>query len=365
MGSVWNGQKLKLSLFGESHGDKIGIVIDNFPAGFKINLEYINFQMERRKPKKDKYSTSRNESDEVEIICGIFNGYTSGAPICATIKNKDYNSKDYSKIKNLLRPGHADYSAYKKYNGYNDYRGGGHFSGRMTAPLVFAGALCASYIKEKYDIEIYSKICSIAGIMDQGHIENIFELKNMLKDIGNEAFPLHSKESKELIEKLIERTAERGNSVGGMIETYVFGLSAGFGNPFFNSLESEISRMIFSIPAIKGILFGAGEKFTHITGKESNDEYYMDNKEIKTSSNNNGGIIGGISNGMPIYYQTVVKPTSSISIEQNTVNINTNREEKISIEGRHDACIVPRVIPVIDNATAIVIMDTILSEVNA
>lgn len=363
MGSIWNGQKLSVSIFGESHGKEIGVVIDNFPHGFYIDEEYIKKQMDRRRPKKEVYSTSRNEKDEYEIISGIFQGYTTGAPICAVIKNKDYRSKDYSKIKDVLRPGHADYSAYMKYDGYNDYRGGGHFSGRLTAPLVFAGALCSDYLRKKNEVYIYSKIHTLAGISDKYSIGNISELEKMLRDVSCKKFAVVSSESSELMEKMIVKAQENGNSVGGMIESYVIGLAAGLGNPFFDSLEAEISRMIFSIPAVKGIMFGLGEEFARVTGKEANDEYYIDKTSIKTLSNNNGGIIGGISNGMPVHFKSIIKPTSSIEQEQRTVNISTMKEDKISISGRHDACIVPRVIPVIDNALAIVLMDFIISEV--
>lgn len=358
MGSVWNGENLKISIFGESHGSAIGVVIDNFPEGFFVDLDYIEGQLIRRRPDNSNSSTKRKEEDMPEIVSGIFKGFTTGAPICAIIRNKDTKSEDYEKISDLIRPGHADYTAYIKYRGYNDNRGGGHFSGRMTAPLVFAGALCAQYIMEKYKVHIYTKINSIAGIKDD--VIGDKDIFKILPDICKGKFPLYSDEVKDKIIKIIDKVSSEGDSVGGILETYVRGMPAGKGNPFFSSLESEISKMIFSVPSVKGISFGAGFDFDRLTGKNAKDEFYLSDGNISTYTNNNGGINGGISNGMPIVFSTVVKPTSSISAEQRTVNIDKMRDEVLLIEGRHDSCIVPRIIPVIDNSIAIVLMDQLL-----
>lgn len=333
MSSIFYGSKLKVSIFGESHGEAIGVTIDGFPAGFEVDMAFLENQMNRRRPNKGELTSSRNEEDKLNIISGIFEGKTTGSPICCIIKNNDKKSSDYEKIKDTPRPGHSDYTANIKYKGFNDYRGAGHFSGRLTAGIVFAGALCLSMLQKNYNVTINSKIKSIHGIEDEEAMKNeVLLAKNNL------------------------------DSVGGIIESVVNNVPVGIGEPFFDSIESRLSYMIFSIPSVKGIEFGEGFNFASLYGSEANDEYYIDeNKEIKTYTNNNGGIIGGLTNGMPIVFRTCIKPTPSIAKEQRTVNLKNMINEKIRIEGRHDPCIAYRALPVIDSATAIVILDFILN----
>ena len=350
------GNKLKISLFGESHGEGIGVVIDGLPAGFPVDLDYINHQMKRRAPGRSTLSTSRKEEDEYKILSGFFQGKTTGTPLTAIIFNEDKNSEDYNKLKNILRPGHSDYTGYIKYSSYNDYRGGGHFSGRLTAPLLFAGAI-AMQILESKNIYIGSHIKSIYDINDETidniDIENIIKLKSM-------KFPVLSSENgKRMTDCILEHKA-KGNSLGGVVETFVINVPAGYGEPFFDSIESKISHIIFSIPSVKGVEFGAGFKITEMTGKEANDQFMINNDKVTTVTNNNGGILGGISNGMPIIFKTAIKPTPSIQCSQNTVNISSMENTLINIKGRHDPCIVPRVIPVIEGACALVILDLIM-----
>lgn len=354
------GNKLKISLFGESHGEAIGVVIDGLPAGIELNLKYIRQQMKRRAPGQSEYSTPRKEDDNYNIVSGYFQGKTTGTPLCALFKNENKNSDDYNEIKSKIRPGHGDYTGFVKYKGFNDYRGGGHFSGRLTAPLTFAGAI-AMQILESKKIYIGSRIKSIAEVVDNDielNCENIKSLKEM-------NFPVISINKLKLMQDKIIEAKENNNSVGGIIETYVINVPAGYGEPFFDSVESKLSHMIFSIPSVKGIEFGAGFNITKLTGQEANDEFLLSNNNIITKTNNNGGVLGGITNGMPIVFRTAIKPTSSIGISQRTVDLIKMSETDISVEGRHDPCIVPRVLPVIDNATALVVLDLMLEREGA
>lgn len=360
MSSIW-GNKLKISIFGESHGEGIGVTIDGFPSGFEIDLDFINNQMNRRRTGKNKLSTSRNEADKLNIISGIFNGRTTGAPICCIIYNEDKKSKDYEKIKNLPRPGHSDYTASIKYNDFNDYRGGGHFSGRLTAPLVFAGALCMSILQKNYNVFIASHIQSIHGVEDEK-----LKLSDINKEgfekLSNMDFPVLSHEQGEIMKNEILIAKDKLDSVGGIVETFVINMPVGIGEPMFDSVESRLSHMMFSIPAVKGIEFGDGFEFAKLYGSEANDEYYINDKgEIRTATNSNGGILGGLTTGMPITFKTCIKPTPSIAKEQKTVNLENKENDLIRIEGRHDPCIVGRAVPVIECATAIVLLDFILN----
>lgn len=355
MSSV-TGNKLKISIFGESHGEGMGVAIDGLPSGFAIDLDYINQQIKRRTPGKSILSSPRKEEDEYKILSGFFQGKTTGTPLAAIIYNKDKRSSDYGELKNLLRPGHSDYTGYIKYSSYNDYRGAGHFSGRLTAPLLFAGAVAMQFLESK-EIYIGSHIKSIYNINDDD-AENIET--EVLKNLREMNFPVISSEKGKLMTDIITEHKNAGNSLGGIVETFIINVPAGYGEPFFDSVESKISHMIFSIPAVKGIEFGAGFKITELTGKEANDEFMAAGDKIITATNNNGGILGGISNGMPITFKTAIKPTPSIHCEQNTVDISSMENSVIKIEGRHDPCIVPRVVPVIEGAAALVILDLIL-----
>ena len=354
MGSFYNGV-ISVSLFGESHGEVIGVTIDNLAPGIKLDMDFIQGQVNRRKA-KGKISTQRRENDDFFIVSGYFNGYTTGTPLTVLIKNSEMNSKDYSKIKDLLRPSHADYTAYEKYLGYQDYRGGGHFSGRITAPLVIAGSICQSILRSK-GIYIGTHILELDGIFD-----SLFDKDNSISQIDNllkSDFPTIDLSVGEKMQEAIENYQKNQNSVGGILQSCIYNMPCGIGEPFFHSLESELSSLLFSVPAVKGVEFGMGFDFKNHSGFDANDELYMDNGKIRTKTNNNGGINGGISNGMPILIQTAVKPTASIFKEQNTVNYKTKTDEKICIEGRHDPAVIHRASVVVDSVLAIGVLNSI------
>ena len=323
MSDIW-GENLKISIFGESHGAAIGVVIDGLPAGITLDWEHIRAEMRRRAPGNAPFSTPRKEADEVEILSGVYEGKTTGVSLCGIVRNTDTRSKDYKP--HLLRPGHADFTAFMKYGGFADPRGGGHFSGRLTAPIVFAGAI-AKQILSARGIEITANIAQIGQTKTPPFDDEILCVK------------------------------AEGDSVGGAIECVINGISAEIGAPIFGSVESKISAMMFSIPAVKAVEFGAGVAFAQIRGSEANDEFYIENGKILTKTNNNGGINGGITNGMPIVFRVTIKPTPSISREQNTVDIERMENTTIEIEGRHDPCIVPRAVVVIEAAAALCILD--------
>lgn len=350
MSGMW-GSKIKLSIFGESHGNAIGITIDGLPAGFSIDMDKIMMEMARRAPGKSSLSTPRKESDIPEILSGYFEGKTTGTPLCAIIRNSNTKSKDYSKLKDVMRPGHADYTGAVRYKGFNDYRGGGHFSGRITAPLVFAGAICKQILEVK-GIIVSAHINSIGKIKDCSFLESDIsdELLNSFKE---KELPLINTKLEDEMRQEILRARSSGDSIGGTIECAILGVSPGIGDPFFDSVESTLAHLMFSVPAVKGIEFGKGFDISKMRGSEANDEYYLENGNIKTKTNNNGGILGGITNGMPIIFNVAIKPTASIFKEQKAVNIITMEETTLCIEGRHDPCIVQRALPVIEAVAAI------------
>ena len=356
MSGMW-GNNIKLSIFGESHGNAIGINIDNLPCGFSIDMDEVMREMKRRLPGKSKLSTSRKEDDIPEILSGYFEGKTTGTPLCAIIRNNDNKSKDYSKLKNTMRPGHGDYTGYVKYKGFNDYRGGGHFSGRITAPVVFAGAICKQILRSK-GIEIVAHIKSVGTVEDESFLD-INLNNNILEKLKNEEIPVINGNLKENIKDEILTARQEGDSIGGSIECAVLGIDAGFGSPFFDSVESTLAHLIFSVPAVKGIEFGKGFDLCKMKGSQANDEYYLEGEKIRTRSNNNGGILGGITSGMPIVFNVAIKPTPSIYKEQNTINVDKMEETVLKIEGRHDPCIVQRAVPVIEAVAAIGILDII------
>ena len=354
MSGTW-GNNIEVSIFGESHGKAIGIVINGIKAGIEIDMEKVEKEMGRRAPGRDKLSTPRKEADKPVILSGIFDGRTTGSPISMMIENSDTKSKDYSKTKDLLRPGHADYAGYVRYNGFNDYRGGGHFSGRITAPLVFVGAI-AKQILESEGIRVGAHIKSVANINDESFdFVNIDE--KTLEGLLEKELPVLNDSKIEEIKSEIMSARENQNSVGGVIETAIVGLKAGVGSPFFDSLESKIASLAFSVPAVKGIEFGVGFDISQMKGSDANDEYYLDGDNIKAYSNNNGGITGGITNGMPVIHRVAIKPTPSISREQRTVNISTMKDEVIKIQGRHDPCIVQRAVVVIEAISALAVLE--------
>lgn len=345
------GKNLKLTIFGESHGNGVGAILDGFPAGYKFDESKINSDMEKRRSKKNTGATDRSEADKVEIVSGIFNSYTTGAPITFYIKNKDIMDEDYNN--EIIRPSHADYTAHIKYKGYNDYRGGGMFSGRLTAAITAAGSLVKNYLLDEYKIWINSYVKQVGNVIDQSKFEGkTIYYKDIIPVIDENA-------GSEMIE-IILKAKEKGDSIGGKIKTVVSGLRVGVGEPFFESLESEISRMIFSIPSVKAIEFGLGVEFADHYGSKVNDEFTIINDRICTKTNYNGGILGGISSGMPVEFTTTIKPTATIFKEQNTVNIKENINVKYKNVGRHDSSIILRAPIVIENATAIVILDMIM-----
>jgi chorismate synthase len=354
MGSTW-GKNIKLSLFGESHGVGIGITIDGLPSGIELDLEAIKIEMKRRATGKNKLTTARKEADEFEILSGYFNGYTTGAPLSILIRNNDQKSRDYSKIKDIARPSHADYSGKIKYNGFNDYRGGGHFSGRLTAPIVFAGAV-AKQILAKKGIYIGTHIKSIKNLEDRDFNELDMKEEKFI-ELSRKQLPFLDESIKEKAKQIILDARENHDSVGGIIECAIIGMEGGVGNPFFNSIESQLSSLMFSIPAVKGVEFGTGFDITRLFGSEANDNIYIKDGKVVTSTNHNGGIVGGITNGMPINFRIAIKPTPSISREQHTINMKTLEETKFEIVGRHDPCIVPRALVVVEGMAAIGILD--------
>lgn len=345
------GNNITVTLFGESHGEAIGCVIDGLSPGITVDEEFIASQLEKRKG-INIISTKRREADKVKILSGVFEGRTTGTPVCLVIENGDAKSKDYGKTKDIARPGHADYAAACKYHGFQDYRGGGHFSGRLTAPLVAAGAITISALREK-GILIGTHIAKCADISDEA-FENYAE---DFKKLSAAEFPMLCKEAAEKAIGYIENAAAEGDSVGGVLETAVVGMPAGVGEPWFDTVEGVLSHALFSIPAIKGVEFGAGFGFAHMKGSEANDGFKNVNGKVVTVTNNNGGINGGITNGMPVIFSCAVKPTPSIYKLQQSVNFKTNEDVTLQIEGRHDPAIIHRVGVVVDSITALVICD--------
>ncbi|WP_053956570.1 chorismate synthase [Inediibacterium massiliense] len=359
MSSMW-GKNIKISIFGESHGKAIGVVIDGIFPGISLDMKKIKEELQRRAPGKSDFSTPRQEKDEVEILSGYFNEKTTGTSICAIIYNKDQKSKDYEKTKSIMRPSHGDYTGYIKYKGFNDYRGGGHFSGRITASIVFAGAIAKQILNTK-NIFIGSHIKGIGNVEDDS-FDYVDISKDLLQKLAKESFPVLNDSKREDMKNLILNVKKESNSIGGIIETGIINVPTGIGSPFFDSIESKLSQLLFSIPGIKGVEFGEGFKMSLMTGENGNDEFYIKDEQVKTHTNHNGGILGGISSGMPIVFKVACKPTPSIGKIQRSINIETMKNSKIQIEGRHDPCIVPRVIPVVEAMAALAILDLMMED---
>ena len=347
------GENLKLSIFGQSHGPAIGMTLDGIPAGLPVDLDKLQEFLNRRAPGQNDWSTPRREEDKPEFLAGILDGYTCGAPIAAVIHNKNTSSGDYSNLKDCPRPGHADYTAQIKYGGFQDAAGGGHFSGRLTAPLCIAGGLCKQWLEEM-GIRIGAHIVQI-GLMDGEY----FSLMNPDLDRIGTIFPTLTVEAAEKMQETIANARTAGESVGGIIECAILGLPAGLGEPMFGGVESKIAQIVYGIPAVKAVEFGQGNAYAVACGSLANDVFTVENGMVKTISNNCGGILGGITNGMPVVFNTTFKPTPSISKPQQTVNLKTGEITTIEIKGRHDPCIVPRAVPVVEAAAAIAIYDLI------
>ena len=354
MGSTW-GNAIKISVFGESHGAGIGVVIDGFPSGVDYDEAFVLREMERRAPGRNKQSTQRKEADLPVIQSGIYNGKTTGTPICALIQNLNQRSGDYAELAAQPRPGHADYTGMVRYKSCNDPRGGGHFSGRLTAPLVFAGAMCKLWLKEQ-GVLVGSHIQSIAQIQDMP-FDDVDIQPGQLEALRNADYPVNNPRALDAMLAAIEEAREAQDSVGGVIECAAIGLPAGIGSPMLDTVEGRLSSLLF------GVEFGAGFAFAALRGSHANDTFYQDGGTVKTETNNNGGINGGITNGMPLVFRVCIKPTPSISSVQQTLNIQTGRVEPLSIHGRHDPCIVTRAAPVVEAACAIALAD-LLREAN-
>jgi chorismate synthase len=347
------GSNFVIVPFGESHGKCIGVVIDGCPAGLKLDMDLIQKELNRRRPGQNKISTPRTEEDRFEILSGTFNSYTTGAPIAMIVENKDTDSSKYEKVKNTPRPGHADFTAWHKYGGFQDYRGGGRFSGRTTISFVLAGAVAKQLLKKLLQIEILAHTVAIGGIK----VERAVSVEEIKKNADNN--PVRCADPK-IVEKMIKRIEEvqrDGDSVGGIIEAICINIPIGLGEPLFRNIESELSKLLFAIPAVKGVEFGSGFKAAELLGSQNNDKFIIESNKIKTDTNNAGGILGGISTGMPIICRVAIKPTASIAQPQKTVNLQSMTPTEIAVEGRHDPVIVPRAVPVVEAALAIVLVD--------
>lgn len=352
------GKNIKLSVFGESHGKAIGCVIDGLPAGIKLDMEKIHTDMARRAPGQDKYATPRLEKDQPEIISGLLDGVTTGAPLAMLIKNTNTKSSDYENLMSMPRPSHSDYPAYVKYKGNNDVRGGGHFSGRLTAPIVFAGAVAKQILKEK-GVVIGAHIARIGGICDKMFDKNDIS-PDLLNELSSMPFSTVSASAQEKMRALIEEARMEQDSVGGVIECAAVGLPVGIGSNIFSTVEGHLSEALFGIPAVKGVEFGAGFGFADMNGSLANDQYCVKNGKVALMSNNNGGVLGGMTTGAPLVFSVVIKPTSSISKPQKSVDLKTMTQQTLVVKGRHDPCIVPRAVVVVEAAAAFALLDMMI-----
>ncbi len=351
------GKNIKLTIFGQSHSTAIGMVLEGVPAGLTIDMEAVAAFMQRRAPGRDAWSTPRREPDIPEVLSGLVGNTTCGAPICAIIRNSNHDSSAYESIKEVFRPGHADFTAHMKYHGFQDVSGGGHFSGRLTAPLVFAGAICLQAL-------------ALQGIFVGAHIRRIGAIEDVAFDAvnldrqqlmaaGAKRFPVISDQAGEEMARHIAWARSQQDSVGGIIECGAVGIPVGIGSPMFDGLENTLARIIFGIPAVKGIEFGAGFNVAEMLGSENNDPFALVNDRISPVSNNAGGILGGISTGAPLVFRVAIKPTPSISQSQQSVTVD-GRLASCATHGRHDPCIVPRAVPVVEAACALALYDLLL-----
>lgn len=349
------GKNIRLSIFGESHGEAIGCVIDGLPAGIKLDFDKIYFDMARRAPGKDKTATTRLEKDIPHILSGLLASTTTGAPLAMIIENTNTKSGDYSNLLKVPRPSHSDYPAYVKFGGKNDIRGGGHFSGRLTAPLVFAGAV-AKQILAQNGITVGAHILNIAGICDKSFDYEAVTASE-LEAAASKPFPVLDDTVEEKMRSAVEEARLDGDSVGGIVECAAIGLPTGLGANMFSTVEGRLSEILFGVPAVKGIEFGTGFGFADMKGSQANDPYTIKDGKVTIENNNNGGVLGGMTTGAPIIVKAVIKPTPSISKEQRSVNLQEMTEERLTVKGRHDPCIVPRAVPVIEAAVAFGLLD--------
>lgn len=345
------GENLRITVFGQSHAPAVGVTMEGIPAGEPVDLAALQRFLDRRAPGQNDWSTPRREEDKPEILCGLQNGVTCGAPLTAVIRNTNTRSGDYAALRRRPRPGHADYTAEVKYSGAQDAAGGGHFSGRLTAPLCIAGGICLQLLSLE-GIAVISRIAAIAGVADEGALTG---------STADKPFPTVSDARGEQMRAAIAAARAEGDSVGGIIECAVLGLPAGLGDPMFGGMENRIAAAVFGIPAVKGIEFGAGFAAAALRGSENNDAFAVENGKIVTETNRCGGILGGITDGMPLWFRAAVKPTPSIARAQRTVDLDTLENAEICITGRHDPCIVPRAVPCIEAAAAIAVYDALLA----
>ena len=348
MSSIWIGKRIRLSIFGQSHAEAIGMTLDGLPAGMAVDPDLLQRFLNRRAPGRSEWSTARREEDIPEFLCGLKDGLTCGAPLTAIIRNTNVRKKDYADLQTLPRPGHADFTAQLRYHGFQDASGGGHFSGRLTAPLCIAGGVLLQEL-ERRGISVAARIVQIGSVRDDSAFDG---------PVSEKVFPVSDDGAAEKMTEAIRTAKAEGDSVGGVIECMITGFPGGVGDPFFGGLESRLSQMLFSIPAVKGVEFGAGFAAASLRGSENNDPFCVSPEgQIATVTNHAGGILGGITNGMPIVFRLAVKPTPSIAMEQQSVNLETMKTQTLQIRGRHDPCIVPRAVPVAEAAAAIVLFD--------
>ncbi len=351
------GHLLKISVFGQSHGTAIGVVVDGLPAGEAVDLTELQAFLDRRKPGKNPLSTARKEADAPTFLSGLENGMTRGAPLCAVIQNGDQHSGDYAGLTDTPRPGHADYTAGIKWGGHADMRGGGHFSGRLTAPLCIAGGI-AKQILARRDVFVGAHLKEVAGIPDAP-----FPLRpsaELFQEVAAKAFPVLDDGAGERMRAAILAAREDLDSVGGIVECAATGLPAGLGDPMFDGVENRLAEALFGIPAVKGLEFGAGFDAARLRGSENNDPFVLDHGAVAAESNRAGGILGGITTGMPLLLRAAFKPTPSIARPQRTVRLSTMEETDLEIRGRHDPCIAHRAVPVVEAVTAAVLLDLLL-----
>lgn len=350
------GEHLKLSIFGQSHGPAIGMTLDGIPAGLPVDFTRLQEFLERRAPGRNRHSTPRREADEPEFLSGVVDGHTCGAPIAAIIRNGNTHSGDYRELLDIPRPGHADYPAQIKYGGFQDVAGGGHFSGRLTAPICIAGGLCKQWL-ERDGIRIQAHLAAVAGIADAPFDPLAPQLDAVAAD-----FPVIDRAAGEKMQEAIAAARAAGDSTGGVIECAVTGLPPGVGGPLFGGIDGRIALAVYGVPAVKGVEFGAGFGAAALRGSQNNDAYTVTGGTVTTKSNHAGGILGGITTGMPLLFRAAIKPTPSIALPQESVSLSRLEARTLAVKGRHDPCIAPRAVPVIEAAAAIAIYDAILSD---
>jgi len=352
------GTHIRISVAGQSHADAIGVIIDGLPAGFPVDMEALSAFMGRRAPGQNRFSTTRKEADAPEFLAGLLENVTTGAPVMAVIRNTNTRSSDYDNLRDVPRPGHADLTAELKYGGFQDVRGGGHFSGRLTAPLCIAGGIALQMLAEK-GIEIFSHIRAIHGV--EGEVPDYTPLSlPALRAIAQKPFPVWDDGQGEKMQAEIDRARQNADSVGGIIETAVFGLPAGLGTPMFSRMEGRLAAAVFGVPAVRGIAFGNGFDAAELYGSENNDSFYYDTDgTVKTRTNRCGGVLGGITTGMPLVFRAAIKPTPSIGREQESIRLSKKTAETLIVTGRHDPCIVPRAVPVMEAVTALTVLDAL------